>query len=66
MLPQGVLRSPLAPQVDERGVFTELFRDSWPLEVEPIQWNAVSSVANALRGVHAHWRAAVRQALAPA
>src|SRR6185436_4644545 len=56
MLPQGVLHSPLVPQADERGVFTELFRDSWSLEVEPSQWNAVSSVANALRGVHAHWR----------
>jgi dTDP-4-dehydrorhamnose 3,5-epimerase len=56
VLPLGVLHQPLAPQADERGVFTELFRDSWSLEVEPTQWNAVSSVANVLRGVHAHWR----------
>jgi len=56
MLPKGVLHQPLAPREDERGVFTEMFRDSWSLEVKPVQWNAVSSVANVLRGVHAHWR----------
>ena len=56
MLPQGVLHQPLEPKGDERGVFTELFRASWALAVEPRQWNAVSSVANVLRGVHAHWR----------
>jgi dTDP-4-dehydrorhamnose 3,5-epimerase len=56
MLPEGVLRQPLTPQEDDRGIFTELFRDSWSLEVKPVQWNAVSSVANVLRGVHAHWR----------
>jgi dTDP-4-dehydrorhamnose 3,5-epimerase len=56
MLPAGVLHRPLEPRGDERGVFTELFRESWPLGVEPRQWNAVRSVANVLRGVHAHWR----------
>jgi dTDP-4-dehydrorhamnose 3,5-epimerase len=44
------------PHADSRGVFTELFRDSWELGVVPAQWNVVSSVANVLRGVHAHWR----------
>jgi dTDP-4-dehydrorhamnose 3,5-epimerase len=56
MLPEGVLHQPLAPHADERGVFTELFRDSWSLEIKPAQWNTVSSVANVLRGVHVHWR----------
>jgi len=44
------------PHADSRGVFTELFRDSWELGVEPAQWNVVASNANVLRGVHAHWR----------
>ena len=56
MLPDGVLHQSLTPREDERGVFTELFRDSWSLGVMPVQWNAVSSVANVLRGVHVHWR----------
>jgi dTDP-4-dehydrorhamnose 3,5-epimerase len=37
-------------------VFTELFRDSWQLEVAPVQWNLVQSDANVLRGVHVHHR----------
>jgi dTDP-4-dehydrorhamnose 3,5-epimerase len=44
------------PHRDERGVFTELFRTSWTSAIAPVQWNAVSSVANVLRGVHAHWQ----------
>jgi len=55
MLPEGVLLRPLTPHPDERGVFTELFRDSWELEIRPAQWNAVRSAENVLRGVHAHW-----------
>lgn len=56
MLPAGVAHIPLAPHADERGVFTELFRTSWDVGVAPVQWNAVSSNANVLRGVHAHLR----------
>jgi dTDP-4-dehydrorhamnose 3,5-epimerase len=56
MLPSGVELRLLEPHPDERGVFTELFRDSWGLPVEPVQWNAVRSEANVLRGVHVHWR----------
>lgn len=56
MLPAGVRLVPLTPHADERGVFTELFRASWEVGVAPIQWNAVSSHANVLRGVHAHVR----------
>jgi dTDP-4-dehydrorhamnose 3,5-epimerase len=56
MLPEGVAAHPLDPHRDERGVFTELFRESWGLSVAPVQWNAVRSEANVLRGVHAHWR----------
>lgn len=56
MLPAGVSHVTLWPHVDERGAFTEVFRSSWELEVAPAQWNVVSSAANVLRGVHAHWR----------
>lgn len=54
VLPDGVSLVPLTPHADERGVFTELFRASWQLDIAPVQWNAVSSKANVLRGVHAH------------
>jgi dTDP-4-dehydrorhamnose 3,5-epimerase len=56
MLPGGVLLQPLTPSEDDRGAFTELFRNSWSLEVKPAQWNVVRSVPTVLRGVHAHWR----------
>ena len=56
MLPSGVTLTALTPHIDERGVFTELFRGSWELGVSPVQWNSVSSKANVLRGVHAHVR----------
>lgn len=56
MLPEGVELLELVPHADDRGVFTELFRDSWQLLVVPVQWNAVRSEAHVLRGVHAHWR----------
>ncbi len=29
-------------------VFTELFRNEWQLDIEPVQWNFVKSVANVL------------------
>ena len=56
VLPAGAELLLLEPHADERGVFTELFRDSWDLGVAPAQWNVVRSEANVLRGVHAHWR----------
>ena len=56
MLPDGVELHRLEPHPDSRGVFTELFRDSWALPVAPVQWNVVRSNANVLRGVHAHVR----------
>jgi dTDP-4-dehydrorhamnose 3,5-epimerase len=56
VLPTGVGLSRLAPHRDARGTFTELFRSSWELDVEPVQWNVVHSDAHVLRGVHAHHR----------
>ena len=55
MLPADVELHRLEPHADSRGVFTELFRASWGLEVAPVQWNTVFSEGNVLRGVHAHW-----------
>lgn len=56
LLPEGVTLRRLVPHRDERGVFTELFRSEWDVGVEPVQWNAVNSEANVLRGVHVHPR----------
>ncbi len=56
VLPTGVSVLPLTPHADERGIFTELYRASWEPGVAPVQWNAVRSEANVLRGVHAHLR----------
>lgn len=53
-LPADVLLRPLEPHPDARGTFIELFRASWGVGVVPVQWNAVRSEANVLRGVHAH------------
>lgn len=56
MLPDGVSLHRLQPHADSRGVFTELFRNSWELSVTPVQWSVVRSHANVLRGVHVHSR----------
>ncbi len=42
------------PHADERGVFTEIYRETWPTGISPIQWNLVSSRPNVLRGLHVH------------
>jgi len=42
------------PHADERGVFAEIYRQTWPTGIAPVQWNVVSSAANVLRGVHVH------------
>jgi dTDP-4-dehydrorhamnose 3,5-epimerase len=55
-LPEGVRIVPLTPHADDRGVFTEIFRDEWDAGISPVQWNAVVSEAGVLRGVHAHHR----------
>jgi len=50
----GVRVRKLAPHRDDRGCFTELMRASWHDSPSPVQWNAVSSEENVLRGVHVH------------
>lgn len=55
-LPDGVVVYELEGNADDRGVFTELFREEWTESVRPIQWNAVRSNPGVLRGVHVHPR----------
>lgn len=50
----GVAIRPLVAHADDRGTFTEIFRESWLPEPRLVQWNAVKSRAGTLRGVHAH------------
>lgn len=49
---EGVVPIDLVPREDKRGVLIELFRSGG--EVLPVQWNAVRSRPNVLRGVHVH------------
>jgi len=56
VLPEGVTLVRLSPHADDRGVFTELFRESWKTGFVAAQWNAVHSAPNVLRGVHVHRR----------
>lgn len=53
-LPLGVRLLPLVMHRDDRGIFTELFRQTWQPELNIVQWNCVSSEAGVLRGVHVH------------
>jgi dTDP-4-dehydrorhamnose 3,5-epimerase len=56
VLPQGVAVQALTTHADDRGTFTELFREEWGVGLRPIQWNAVASEPGVLRGVHVHIR----------
>ena len=53
-LPAGVRVVPLTTHGDDRGDLTEVFRQSWTPDLEPRQWNVVTSAATVLRGVHVH------------
>ncbi len=53
-LPDGVELRALTPHADSRGVFLEMFRQEWGVGGDLIQWNAVHSAPNVLRGVHVH------------
>ena len=50
----GVILTTFEVHRDDRGALTEIFRDTWPTGIEPVQWNWVSSNADVLRGVHVH------------
>lgn len=55
-LPHDLRLTPLEPHGDDRGTFTELYREQWETGVAPVQWNVVDSEAGVLRGVHVHPR----------
>ena len=55
-LPTGVRITEMTMHPDERGVFTEVYREEWDTGVHPVQWNVVRSEAGVLRGVHLHPR----------
>ena len=52
----GVQCIQLKMNIDPRGSFTEVFRDSWETCLEPVQWSVVQSEAHAFRGMHFHKR----------
>lgn len=54
VLPAGMKRRPLEPHADDRGVFTEILRESWELGPRPVQWNVVRSGPGTVRGLHVH------------
>src|ERR1700730_17457990 len=39
---------------DERGCLFEIFREEWAGAFKTVQWNACSSRAGVMRGVHVH------------
>jgi len=53
-LPVGVWLRPLTTHPDDRGDFTEFFRNEWYDSPLPVQWNISRSRPNVLRGVHVH------------
>lgn len=53
-LPDDVRLMPLRTHPDERGDFTEFFRNEWHESPAPVQWNVSRTEPNALRGVHVH------------
>ena len=55
-LPDGMIVHPLAVHGDGRGDLIEVFRETWPTGLRPVQWNAVRSTSGVLRGVHVHPR----------
>ena len=53
-LPLGVELHHMKTHADDRGTFTEIFRDEWNVGTTPVQWNVVHSNPNVFRGVHVH------------
>jgi dTDP-4-dehydrorhamnose 3,5-epimerase len=47
---------PITVHPDQRGTFSEIFREEWDTGVRPVQWNVVRSLPGVLRGVHVHLR----------
>ena len=56
VLPADVIVTELIPHTDERGVFTEIWRDEWPTGMTSVQWNILRSDPRVLRGMSVHIR----------
>lgn len=55
-LPEGVWVRALEAIPDERGAFTEVYRNEWTSGPAAIQWNFARSRAGVMRGVRVHPR----------
>ena len=51
---EGCAPVPVRANADARGCLFEIFREEWPGAFKTVQWNACSSRAGVMRGVHAH------------
>lgn len=51
---EGVIVHDLVSHIDDRGSFTEIYRETWLTGFKSIQWNIVTSKEDTLRGVHVH------------
>ena len=53
---EGIVIRPLVVNADQRGSFTEVYRDTWKLPLaEPAQWSVVHSHPRVFRGMHLHF-----------
>lgn len=53
-LPIGVKLIHFDIHKDDRGAFTEIFREEWKTGMKPVQWSVAISQARVLRGFHVH------------
>jgi len=54
-LPEGVILSNLQSHADDRGLFTEVYRESWVEDkFKAIQWSVLNSNKGSLRGMRVH------------
>ncbi len=51
---EGCTPVPVKANADDRGCLFEIFREEWTGAFKTVQWNALSSVAGVMRGVHVH------------
>jgi dTDP-4-dehydrorhamnose 3,5-epimerase len=51
-----VALTPLNEHTDNRGSFSEIFRNEWKTAINPVQWSVVKSDKKVLRGMHLHLR----------
>ncbi len=51
---EGCAPVPVTANADDRGCLFEIFREEWTGAFKTVQWNACSSRAGVMRGVHVH------------